>query len=99
MRGTPDDTSGHAELAARLRKLERSAFRREIKRIDDDTLADLRYTFGWDPTDPRKSSIQAIDINRLLTRKKYWRLALPQWIGIGVSGLIGLAGLIVALAK
>jgi hypothetical protein len=84
------------ERASELRGLERNEFRRRIKRLDDDTLADLRYELGWDPGDPRKSSSQAIDINRLLTRRKARRQALPQWIGIAISGLIGLAGLIVA---
>ena len=88
-----------ADEANRLRSLSRDLFKREIKRLDDDTLGDLRYEFGYDSSDSRNSAWQTRDINRLLTRRKAWREARPQWIGIVISGLIGLAGLIVALLK
>ena len=88
-----------AAEAKRLASLSRDEFKREIKRLNDETLADLRYVFGYDPADSRKSSSQTIDINRLLTRRKAWREARPQWIGIVISALIGLAALIVAIIK
>lgn len=87
------------KLHVRLQSLDRDAFRAAIRAVrDDDLLGDLRYDFDWDP-DPRKSTWQAIEINRLLTRRKEWRNALPQWIGILVGNILALAALVVAILK
>ena len=85
-------------LFDRFKDLDRKGFRASIREVKDDHLRDLRYKFDWDP-DPRKSTMQAIEINRLLTERKARRQALPQWIGIVVSNLIALAALIVSLLK
>jgi hypothetical protein len=88
-----------ARWEERLRGLPRETFRQEIAKIrNEDLLGDLRYRFGWDP-DPRRSSPEAIDINRLLTRIKSKREARPQWIAIGFDTVLALAALIVALFK
>ena len=60
------------------------------------TLGYLRYDFDWNP-DPRKSTWQAIEINRLLTARKDRRLVRPTWIGVAVAIAIGVASLIVAI--
>jgi hypothetical protein len=88
-----------SEEAEQLRGLSRDAFKREIRGLDDETLADLRYEFGWDPQDPAKSAWQTRTINRLLTSRKDRRAARPQWVGIAVSASLGLAALIVALVR
>jgi hypothetical protein len=50
--------------------MNRSEFIERIRQErDDGRLGYLRYDFDWDP-DPRKSTWQAIEINRLLTKKK-----------------------------
>ena len=93
------DQSEPQRTFASLKELPRDQFKAAIKKNkDDDLLADLRYEFGWDP-DPRKSSWQTRDINRELTRRKDWRAARPQWIGIAFSTLLSLAALIVAIVK
>lgn len=94
--GLGEDVLAEAE---RLRSLPREEFKREIHKIKDNKrLADLRYPLGYDPH-PLKSSVWAIDINRLITERNTRRSALPQWVGIIISGLIGLAALIVAILK
>ncbi len=57
-------------LAAELQSLSLDEFRARIAEIgDDDRLGYLRYDLGWAP-DPRESSWQAKEINRLLTRRR-----------------------------
>jgi hypothetical protein len=86
-------------IFTKLKMYQIDDFRREIKKMDDDDLlADLRYDFGYDP-DPRKSSWQTREINRLLTKRKEWRSAQPQWIGILIGNLFALAALVVSLIK
>ena len=87
-------------LYAELVDLDKERFRTAIAKVKDNhLLADLRYDFKWDPEDPRKSTWQAIEINRLLTDRKARREAIPQWVGIIISNLIALAALIVSLFK
>jgi hypothetical protein len=86
-------------LQTALADLDKDKFRARIRKVKDNhLLGDLRYDFKWDP-DPRKSTWQAIEINRLLTDRKARREAIPQWAGIIVSNLIALAALIVSLFK
>lgn len=81
-------------LYEKLKDLKREEFRAGIQKVKDDhLLGDLRYEFKWDP-DPRKSTWQAIEINRLLTNRKARREALPQWIGIAIGNVIALAALL-----
>ena len=78
---------------------DREQFRSLIKREkDDELLADLRYNLGWDP-DPRKSTWQAIEINRLITKRKARQEAFPEWVGIIIANLLALASLIVSILK
>ena len=80
-----------------LKKEQREQFRTIItKEPDDELLADLRYVFGWDP-DPRKSTWQAIEINRLTTKRNKLKEVRPQWIAIIVSSLLALAALIISI--
>jgi len=80
-----------------LQKDQREQFRAIIsEERDDELLPDLRYVFGWDP-DPRKSRWQAIEINRLITKRNKRKEARPQWIAITVSTLLALAALIVSI--
>jgi hypothetical protein len=80
-----------------LGKTQREQFRAVIsKERDNELLADLRYDFRWDP-DPRKSTWQAIEINRLITKRNKHKEARPQWIAIIVSSLLALAALIVSI--
>jgi hypothetical protein len=84
-------------LYERLKTLNQDEFRVAIRREKDDhLLGDLRYNFKWDP-DPRKSTWQAIEINRLLTDRRARQAAKPQWIGIVLGNLIALAALIVSI--
>jgi hypothetical protein len=92
----PREASRRA-LYERLNTLNKDEFRAAIRnQKDTHLLGDLRYNFNWDP-DPRKSTWQAIEINRLLTDIRARREALPQWIGIVVGNLIALAALIVSI--
>ena len=95
---TPDPReSTRLALYERLRTLNKDEFRTAIRREKDDhLLGDLRYDFNWDP-DPRKSSWQAIEINRVLTDNRARREAFPQWIGIVVGNVIALAALAVSI--
>lgn len=85
------------ELYERLKGVDRDTFRAVIRtQKDNHLLGDLRYDFNWDP-DPRKSTWQAIEINRLITDRNTRRQALPQWIGIVLGNIIALAGLVVSI--
>jgi hypothetical protein len=85
---------------AQLKDESSERFKGEIRRIkNDELLADLRYKFGWDPNDPRKSSWQTRDINRELTRRKRRREVMPQWIAIIISTILSIAALVVAILK
>jgi hypothetical protein len=88
------------EIYDRLKAITDSkSFQAEIGNISDDgILGYLRYDFNWHP-DPRQSTWQAIEINRLLTRRKDRRLLLPTWIGIVVTGAIALAALVVSILE
>jgi hypothetical protein len=82
-----------------LPKEQREDFRSVIRtERDDELLADLRYDFAWDP-DPRRSTWQAIEINRLLTKRQRRREAIPEWVGIIIANLLALASLIVSIFK
>ncbi len=92
----PRESKRHA-LYERLKALNKDEFRSAIRRENDaHLLGDLRYDFKWDP-DPRKSTWQALEINRLLTDIRVRRAALPQWIGIVAGNLIALAALVVSI--
>lgn len=88
----------HSELQptyAKLKDLTQERFRTAIRKVKrDDLLADLRYEFGWDPNDARKSSWQTRDINRELTRRKARREVMPQWIAIVISTILSIAALL-----
>jgi len=92
----PADT--HREmLYNELKLMNRSEFIDRIRQEKDDgRLGYIRYDFDWDP-DPRKSTWQAIEINRLLTKRKESRSLRPAWIGIIFASLLGLASLIVSI--
>jgi hypothetical protein len=82
-----------------LTKDQREEFRSVVRaERDDELLADLRYDFAWDP-DPRKSTWQAIEFNRLLTKRRKRREAIPVWVGIIIANLLALASLIVSILK
>ena len=51
----------------------------------------------YDPEDPRRSAWRAREANREITERKRKRELRPQWIGIVLSTLLGLAALIVAI--
>jgi hypothetical protein len=92
----PDDPVRKA-IFDELKTMDREAFKGRISKIKDDGLLGyLRYEFDWDP-DPRKSTWQAIEINRLLTTRKNKRLIRPTWVGVFVAIAIGIASLIVAI--
>lgn len=85
------------KLFQELSSLELSEFKsRIIKEKDDGRLGFLRYSFNWNP-DPRKSTWQAIEINRLLTKRKQARALIPTWIGIGFASILSIASLIVSI--
>jgi|GEM_PF-5569643 len=43
---------------------------RKIEKFTNSLLADMRYEFGYDPKDSRKSAWQTRHINRLLTKRR-----------------------------
>ena len=84
-------------LFQKLSSMNQKEFAQEIQNEkDDDRLGYLRYDFSWDP-DPRKSTWQAIEINRLLTKRKERRMLKPAWIGITITALLGIVSLIVSI--
>lgn len=92
----PEDPKREA-LFQELKLMDKEVFKLRIAQVEDDGLLSyLRYEFGWDP-DPRKSTWQTIEINRLLTKRKDWRLVRPTWIGVAVATIIGIASFIVAI--
>ncbi len=92
----PEDPQRLA-LFKELKSMDRNSFKARISKVKDDGLLGyLRYDFDWDP-DPRRSTWQAIEINRLLTARKDRRLVKPTWFGVAVAIVIGIASLIVAI--
>lgn len=84
-------------LYTKLKSMNQKEFAQEIKlEKDDGRLGYLRYDFSWDP-DPRKSTWQAIEINRLLTRRKEVRTLKPAWIGIAITALLSIVSLVVSI--
>ena len=80
-----------------LKSMNRPDFIDRIRQEKDDgRLGYLRYDFDWNP-DPRKSTWQAIEINRLLTKRKESRSLRPAWVGIIFAALLSLASLIVSI--
>jgi hypothetical protein len=75
-------------------------FRRSLKSLTSEAIRDkvLAGEFGmYDPSDPRRSHWKAREANRLITDRRRAQELRPQWIGIALSTLLGLAALIVAI--
>ncbi len=79
---------------------ERIAFRRTLASLSSEEIRNkvLAEEFGpYDPADPRRSHWKAREANRLITDRQRAKELRPQWIGIVLSTLLGLAALIVAI--
>ena len=79
---------------------ERVLFRKSIAHLSSEAIRDkvLAGEFGaYDPADARRSHWQAREGNRVITERQRARELRPQWIGIALSTLLGLAALIVAI--
>jgi hypothetical protein len=93
-------TSGSSQAASSPSEEERKSFRHSLEKLSSEEIRDkvLDGVYGqYDPVDPRRSDWRAREGNRLITERHRKRELRPQWIGIVVSTLIGLAGLIVAI--
>jgi hypothetical protein len=79
---------------------ERADFRRSLAHLSPEAIRDrvLAGDFGaYNPTDPRQSHWKAREANRLIIDIQRAKELRPQWIGIVLSTLLGLAALIVAI--
>jgi hypothetical protein len=79
---------------------ERAAFRRSLGELSLEAIRDkvLAGEFGlYNVSDPRQSHWQAREANRFITDQLRAKELRPQWIGIVLSTLLGLAALIVAI--
>jgi hypothetical protein len=86
-------------------------FRDELSTMELHDISEKRFSDEWgnyDPNDPRKSNWRVREANRYITaekersrveeeRERERRQRRLQWIGIEISGVIGLAGVIVAI--
>jgi len=93
-------TSATTTAQASPSEQERVAFRRSLAPLSSEAIRDrvLASEFGaYNPTDPRQSHWQAREANRLITERQRAKELRPQWIGILLSTLLGLAALIVAI--
>ena len=89
-----------AELDPPPSEEERKAFRRTLKSESVESIRDkvLSGEYGfYDPADPRRSHWQPREANRYITAELKARELRPQWIGIILSTIIGVAALIVAI--
>jgi len=93
-------TSGSGRAASSPSEEERKAFRRSLAPLSAEAIRDkvLAGEYGhYDPGDPRRSDWRAREANREIKERQRKRELRPQWIGILLSTLLGLAALIVAI--
>jgi hypothetical protein len=79
---------------------DRATFRRSLASLTPEHIRDkvLAGEYGpYNPADPRLSHWKAREANRLITARQRAKELRPQWIGIVISTLLGLAALIVAI--
>jgi hypothetical protein len=79
---------------------ERVVFRRSLAPLSTEAIRDkvLAGEFGlYNPADPRQSHWKVREANRLITEIQRAAERRPEWIGILLSTLLGLAALIVAI--